>query len=259
MDIMVLGKAQLFLGVNLYKNLVLNEDYLLNDLVKKEVADLTNQRVFEISIEVVIKIDCSNTYKHYIKVKDSMVAEEVVSLLDEDTSKNDSILIKAKNGIVEEVCHDNKKYLKLVNEVRSPFSSLVIKCLLLEKEKKNYKITKLKKLRFTLLNLYFVTYDIEANLSSMSLKKLNFSLMKEHEFSLDSFLLANKIESTQLLQDGTCKVPNESFKEFLIYFQRLERLIKVFKEDLIKLSFDDIPTSTYHNARLIFIMIMVAI
>lgn len=268
------GKTAIIQAINLYKNIILTNDYLALENANGGLSNLINQNNNKFSIELVFNCyDDKNksdhyVYSHYISLEKRdgsfKIVEEILKLLSGKNNNMDDkykIICHAEEGkiINLNICNETKinENLKMstMNLLwNNSFISLIIKNIVNVINNIN-DIDKF--IHFLLVygfsqSLVIVFQDSDLNyIDFYSVSNQIDSIRKYEKNIKDVDIFQTLLSSNMLLKQNTRKIHKKNYEKYQKTIKQLTAFIKVFKEELENIDIKKDENGDFYECELI--------
>lgn len=255
------GKTAFISSVDLYRNVVLNPTYLMQNDITKKLDKLINYHLKKFRFSIVFEFQGNIVIKHHVEIEKSqssntyIISFEEISLSSGRTLDDKyKSLLKKKNGVVI-FANDDRFFrgsLNYLKDAELDYSSMVSKVVsrLVSNNPKEAELSIAEK---TILKLYFDISDIDVYLSKDDSHN-NYIYDKE---ALND--LINNVEDLKNEKDNwTNLYADEVFisKQLIHAYEsdnkKLERFIKIFKPEIKEIYLEKAEDGNIYHVRRVF-------
>ena len=248
------GKTALVYAAEIYKNLVMNEDYLAMSNRTGSLDNLINQKSKKFVIEMYFAVldkehQLDAVYSHKIVLEKEneryLITEErlckLTGLQLNNSDKYNSIIWTKNGEIIELVEEGNSEKIK--NAVMNLLDKQSFVSILLNAAVSNKEFDLGKKLAFSLICTSLFTWNITILIQESDKNYINFLSVSSQLDTIqnlkkklnDDSTFYNLLSENRIPQRQTEQVPKKHFDKFEKYINNLCSFIKVFKDDFEKI------------------------
>lgn len=248
------GKTALVYAAEIYKNLVMNEDYLAMSNRTGSLDNLINQKSKKFVIEMYFAVldkehQLDAVYSHKIVLEKEneryLITEErlckLTGLQLNNSDKYNSIIWTKNGEIIELVEEGNSEKIK--NAVMNLLDKQSFVSILLNAAVSNKEFDLGKKLAFSLICTSLFTWNITILIQESDKNYINFLSVTSQLDTIqnlkkkinDDSTFYNLLSENRIPQRQTEQVPKKYFDKFEKYINNLCSFIKVFKDDFEKI------------------------
>lgn len=257
------GKSAIITSVDILRNLLIDENYLNNPTVQKNLDAIINKKTNELHIKVEFLLKTKKDvllYNYEVILKKNMTGKfaidtEQLSYKKANSGKKEfNPLVKVKNGEIVHIDTDEKNSLRniFIKNTANLLSNSTTSALFVKKFISSGKISK-KDVTFTFSGFMvlfifgkkiYVYMDQADNHIYYFLNNMMIKYSEELDYD-DSYLFSIltsvlKMEKNRLqaCSVDTDYVPKTAYKDYIKTVEKLQNFIKIFKSDLIKIDID---------------------
>ena len=244
------GKTALVYAAEIYKNLVMNEDYLAMSNRTGSLDNLINQKSKKFVIEMYFAVlgkeqQLNEVYRHKIVLEKEneryVITEErlckLTGLQLNNSDKYNSIIWAQKGQIIELVKEENSEKIK--NAVMNLLDKQSFISILLNAAVSNKEFDLEKKLVLSLICTSLFAWNITILIQESDKNYINFLSVTSQLDTIqnlkkklnDDSTFYNLLSENRIPQRQTEQVPKKDFEKFEKYINNLSSFIKVFKDD----------------------------
>ena len=248
------GKTALVYAAEIYKNLVMNEDYLAMSNRTGSLDNLINQKSKKFVIEMYFAVldkehQLDAVYSHKIVLEKEneryLITEErlckLTGLQLNNSDKYNSIIWTKNGEIIELIEEGNSEKIK--NAVMNLLDKQSFVSILLNAAVSNKEFDLGKKLAFSLICTSLFTWNITILIQESDKNYINFLSASSQLDTIqnlkkklnDDSTFYNLLSENRIPQRQTEQVPKKHFDKFEKYINNLCSFIKVFKDDFEKI------------------------
>lgn len=247
------GKTALMTGIYIYKNVIINKYYLNQLSTQKRLKKLCNLETKKIKVSLTFKASDNKIFKHTIEIENELISKEIIEELNKRTlNEKGTTIVKAEKGKVIEstfkdnVVNDRFNYIDCsTNSIAFVYLTKIIN------EKLNDFVA--DKAFAAFAKVFNFAFNLEVQLQNSDLHRnsyLDLNSLDETYELLKKELLENESVASD---EAVFEVSDKNFLPFKKRIVKLERFIKIFKPDLIRIDIKDKINGDNHNVNLIFV------
>lgn len=226
------GKTALISGFDVYKNIVLNKNFLAEKETLQELKNITNYKLNKICISVVFKSNEDKIYQHKIEIEDCNIVLEEVFLVDHKDLKKKFNLLSIKNGKLFSCYSKGKKIRQEIDKISSSHSSIVSTFIESNVNKINNE-TITDEVKFSLFMIFDFAFNLNVCFKEKDYLSVEFlNRIKPRNFVKYYQKLISQVSNQEI------RVINNLSNENIIKVKRLEKFIQVFKPSLLTIKRD---------------------
>ena len=251
------GKTALISSVDLYKKVVTDQNYLLQNETIKTLAKMINYSLESFYFSMVLGFDGGVVLRHRIKVEKSPLKtsfvisfEELSFLVGRTLNSEFKVIFKKENGSIQSL--DNE--LSFLNPAELDYSSLLYRSVLkpaLEGRKESKYFSSLEHYSYsflsTLMDIRIFTLDSDDHRNAILDKKSVSDLINAAKY-LETF-----IGNWQELYSTDTIVPIKSIRKYEKENKNLQDFIKLFKPSLLEIKLNKAIDGKAYHVRKVFV------
>ena len=266
------GKTAIVQAVEIYKNLVINADYLAMNNATGFFDNLINQKSKKFEIEMYFAIRDKNgvldsVYRHKIileKINDRyFITEECLSKLTglqlNNEKKYNNIFLVKQGEIIELIKEKDNERIK--SSTLNLLDKQSFASILFNANFKNKNIEIGKKLGLSIvqtiifaLNIKVLMQDSDKNyIDFLSVSSQLDEIQIQKQKLNDDYIFYNLLKENKIPQHQTEQVPKKDFEKFQVYINNLASFIKVFKDDFVTIEVKKDENGDNYECELILI------
>ena len=253
------GKSAIITSIDLYKNIICDSTFLIQNETKEKLNKLINYKKQEFYISMIYQYQKNSVLKHYIKIfKNKLTSNYYISeegiLLSTGRTLSDKyklLILKKNEKIISDYDNKNNKldYLSNANLEYTSIMQLVAKRVIQNKEKNFSEIEKIILYCFLCINnieVYLLESDkhnnsklannvIKTLLSDYNSKNINNEIFNDIYYSDDEII---DIKSFHLYEEET---------------KKLEKFIQIFKPDVKEIKIIKQEDFSFYHLKKLFV------
>lgn len=264
------GKTGIMHAVNIYKNLLLNEDYLAVENANNNLNDLINQKNKKFTIEMIFscvyeedKKECISTFSHYICIKK---VESSYKLVEEKLSEikgnincqeNFSTICHAQNNTIININKQCSKYEQHIknNTMNLLYNNSFVRILSNSTSKNigEYLSLSIVYILLFAFNLTIVLQDSDINYINFNVMSSQIESIRRIQDNTNEKIFGQMLLMDKIPKSNSRKILKKEIKKFEQTINNLTKFIKVFKKELKSIEIKKIDNDKYYECDLILV------